>query len=52
MGLVTAVVVASESEPLANEICDIMGCNFFRVFTSSDVVGVEVGLYPTILRGK
>eukprot|EP00624_Nannochloropsis_granulata_P005809 evm.model.NODE_41581_length_36418_cov_47.844444.2 len=43
LGLVTAVVAASESEALANEICDIMGCNYFRVFTSTDVVGVEVG---------
>ncbi len=43
LGLVTAVVVSSESEDLANEVCDIMGCNYFRVFTSTDVVGVEVG---------
>ena len=39
----TAVVVASESEALADEVCDIMGSDVFRVFTSTDVVGVEVG---------
>lgn len=43
LGLVTAVVVASESEALADEVCDIMGSEFFRVFTSTDVVGVEIG---------
>ncbi len=42
LGLVTAVVVASESEALADEVCDIMGSEYFRVFTSTDVVGVEV----------
>jgi glycerol-3-phosphate dehydrogenase (NAD+) len=41
-GLATAVVVASESEPLANEVCDILSSDYFRVFTSTDVVGVEV----------
>ena len=42
-GLATAVVVASESEALANDISDIMASEQFRVFTSRDVVGVEVG---------
>lgn len=43
LGLVTAVVVASESEMLCNEVCDILGSDYFRVFTSTDVIGVEVG---------
>ena len=38
----TAVVVASESEALADEILDVMGSDVFRVFTSTDVIGVEV----------
>lgn len=42
-GLATAVVVASESEALANDISDTMASEQFRVFTSRDVVGVEVG---------
>lgn len=45
-GLATAVVVASDSEPLANEICDLLSSDYFRVFTSTDVVGVEVRSQP------
>jgi glycerol-3-phosphate dehydrogenase (NAD+) len=41
-GLATAVVVASESDQLANEVCDLLSSDYFRVFTSTDVVGVEV----------
>ncbi|KAM3568669.1 hypothetical protein VYU27_009210, partial [Nannochloropsis oceanica] len=41
--LVTCVVVASDSEVLANEAHDLMSSHYFRVFTSGDVVGVEVG---------
>jgi glycerol-3-phosphate dehydrogenase (NAD(P)+) len=40
--LVTCVVVASDSEVLANEVHDLMSSHYFRVFTSGDVVGVEV----------
>jgi len=40
--LVTCVVVASDSEVLANEAHDLMSSHYFRVFTSGDVVGVEV----------
>ena len=47
LGLVTAVVVASESEVLCNEICDILGSDYFRVFTSTDVIGVEVSEWVT-----
>ena len=36
------MVVASESEALANEVCDLLSSEYFRVFTSTDVVGVEV----------
>ena len=42
-GLATAVVVASESDKFANQIAELFGCETFRVFTSRDVVGVEIG---------
>ena len=35
-------MVASDSEVLANEVHDLMSSHYFRVFTSGDVVGVEV----------
>lgn len=40
----TCVVVASDSEALANEVCDLMSTHYVRVFTSGDVLGVEVSL--------
>jgi len=42
-GLATAVVVASESDKFANQVAELFGCESFRVFTSRDVVGVEIG---------
>ena len=42
-GLATAVVVASEDRRLAYEFSAILSSTSFRVFTSQDVVGVEVG---------
>ncbi|KAJ8604369.1 hypothetical protein CTAYLR_002567 [Chrysophaeum taylorii] len=41
--LATAVVVASEDKRLADEFAAILSSTSFRVFTSQDVVGVEVG---------
>jgi hypothetical protein len=42
-GLATAVVVASESDKFANQVAELFGSQTFRVFTSRDVVGVEIG---------
>lgn len=41
--LATAVVVASEDRRLAYEFSSILSSKTFRVFTSQDVVGLEVG---------
>ncbi|EKX42791.1 hypothetical protein GUITHDRAFT_73617 [Guillardia theta CCMP2712] len=43
VGLATAVVVASQSDTLTNRAAEIFGCENFRVFTSKDVIGVEIG---------
>lgn len=42
-GLATAVVIASESDALANEVAEIFSSDTFRAFTSRDVEGVEIG---------
>lgn len=39
----TAVVVASASEEAALEVQDLFQTRYFRVYTSSDVIGVELG---------
>lgn len=39
----TAVVIASEDLMLADDLADILSSENFRVFTSKDVMGVEVG---------
>jgi glycerol-3-phosphate dehydrogenase (NAD(P)+) len=41
--LPTTVVIASEDEELAKEIQNTFTTNRFRVYTNSDVVGVELG---------
>mmetsp|Transcript_23770 Transcript_23770/g.34672 ORF Transcript_23770/g.34672 Transcript_23770/m.34672 type:complete len:418 (+) Transcript_23770:198-1451(+) len=42
-GVATAVVIASEDLMLAEDLADLMSSDNFRVFTSKDVMGVEVG---------
>lgn len=42
-GVATAVVVASEDMLLAADLADLMSTDNFRVFTSKDVIGVEIG---------
>ena len=42
-GMTTAVVIASEDHELADDLADIMTSDTFKVFTSHDVIGVEVG---------
>lgn len=42
-GLPAASVAASESEPAAALLRDLLGSPGFRVYTNSDVVGVELG---------
>ncbi len=42
-GLPTAVVVASKSEPLAASAQSVFSTEHFRVYTSTDVIGVEIG---------
>jgi len=39
----TAVVVAAHSEKLAQQVQQVVSAHFFRVYTSIDVVGVEMG---------
>lgn len=39
----TTVVVASESNKFANYVQDIFVTDFFRVYTSEDVIGCEIG---------
>lgn len=42
-GVATAVVVASEDLMLADDLADLMSSENFRVFTTKDVIGVEIG---------
>ena len=42
-GVATAVVIASEDMMLADDLADLMSGEDFAVFTSRDVIGVEVG---------
>jgi len=42
-GVVTAVVIASEDPLLADDLADLLSCDNFRVFTTRDVIGVEIG---------
>jgi len=42
-GVVTAVVIASEDMMLADDLADLMSSENFRVFTTKDVIGVEIG---------
>jgi glycerol-3-phosphate dehydrogenase (NAD(P)+) len=42
-GLPTDVVVASRNEQAAAEVADALHSPFFRVYTSADPIGVEVG---------
>ena len=41
--MATAVVVASEDQALAADLSKFLSSEDFRVFTTTDVVGVEVG---------
>lgn len=42
-GVATAVVIASEDLMLADDLAELMSSENFRVFTSKDVIGVEIG---------
>jgi glycerol-3-phosphate dehydrogenase (NAD+) len=42
-GVATAVVVASEDLLLARDVAELFSDNAFRIFTSKDVMGVEIG---------
>jgi glycerol-3-phosphate dehydrogenase (NAD(P)+) len=42
-GKPTAAVVAAQDEALAVRIRDILATPFFRIYTSNDVIGVELG---------
>ncbi len=42
-GLPTALTIASNSESLANQLTDILHNHCFRIYTSSDIIGVQVG---------
>lgn len=42
-GVATAVVVASEDLLLARDLAELLSDDNFRVFMSSDVIGVEIG---------
>lgn len=43
MEMPTAVVAAAADPLVAKRVQDIFNCRFFRVYTNSDVVGVELG---------
>lgn len=43
MEMPTAVVAAASDPLVAKRVQDIFNCRFFRVYTNSDVVGVELG---------
>lgn len=42
MGLPTAVVVASDDKSFGHSLCDILSAPYFKVFTSTDCVGLEI----------
>ncbi len=42
-GLPTTVVAASEDEDMAKEIQDLFMTDIFRIYTNTDIVGVELG---------
>ena len=42
-GVATAVVIASEDVDLTNDCADLFSSENFRVYTSHDVIGVEIG---------
>lgn len=42
-GKATAVVIASEDHLLTSDLADLMSDSNFRVFTSRDVIGLEIG---------
>jgi glycerol-3-phosphate dehydrogenase (NAD(P)+) len=42
-GVPTAVTVASDSKEVAQEIQQLFSTEYFRVYTSTDVIGVEMG---------
>lgn len=39
----TAMVVASKNQKLCDEIQDLFMCNYMRIYTTDDVIGVEAG---------
>lgn len=43
MEMPTAVVAAASDPLIAKGVQDIFNCSFFRVYTNSDVIGVELG---------
>jgi glycerol-3-phosphate dehydrogenase (NAD(P)+) len=42
-GLPTALTIASNSEPLANNLTNLLHNQYFRTYTSTDIIGVQVG---------
>ena len=43
LAMPTAVVAAASNEEVAREVQAAFTCSFFRVYTNSDVIGVELG---------
>lgn len=43
IGILTTIVVSSKNMKLAEEIQDLFMTNTFRVYTNSDLIGVEIG---------
>ncbi len=43
MGLPTAVTIASQSENFSSQLSEIFHNQHFRIYTSSDIIGVETG---------
>ncbi|MGJ0505827.1 MAG: NAD(P)H-dependent glycerol-3-phosphate dehydrogenase [Methylocystis sp.] len=42
-GLPTAVTLAAEDEPLAQRLCEALSTKSFRLYRSTDLLGVEIG---------
>jgi len=41
--LPTAITIASDSTEFSNQLADILHNNYFRAYTSQDIIGVQVG---------
>lgn len=38
----TAVIAAADNDMLASQLCDLLSCNYFKAYPSTDVIGVQL----------